>query len=210
MRLLKMLFFLIIIPLFVYGKDDAEKILSKVQKKYESIKDLTASFTQDVTFGISKMKQKVDGTIYIKKGNKYRIELEKQTIVTDGKTVWSYSPINNQVIIDKFKDDPKSVTPDKVFVNVPKNYLAISLGTENILNKKTSVIKLTPKDKKSLTKTMKVWIDEEDYFMRKIEIIDASDNVNIYLIKSIKIDSNISEDLFKFNVPEGVQKVDLR
>lgn len=210
MRVSKLIILFVIVNAFVYGADDSEKILSKLQNKYESVKDITADFTQDVTFGISKMKQKIDGTIRIKKGNKYRIELEKQTIVTDGKTVWSYSQINNQVIIDNYKDDPQSLSPDRVLINVPKNYYSILIGNENLFNKKTSIIKLTPKDDMSLVKSMKVWIDLDDYIMRKIEIQDVSDNVNIYLIKSIKLNTGISDSTFKFEIPNGVEKVDLR
>lgn len=210
MRISKLIFLFILSCAFLYGADDSEKILSKLKNKYESVKDITADFTQDVTFGISKMQQKIEGTIRIKKGNKYRIELEKQTIVTDGKTVWSYSHLNNQVIIDKFKDDPKSLSPDHVLINVPKNYYSVFIGNESLLNKKTSIIKLTPKDDKSLVKFMKVWVDVDEYLMRKIEIVDVSDNVNIYIIKSIKLNTGIPDDVFIFEVPTGVEKVDLR
>jgi outer membrane lipoprotein carrier protein len=210
MRISKLIFLLFISSAFIYGADESEKILSKLQNKYESVKDISANFTQDVTYGISKMQQKIEGSIRIKKGNKYRIELEKQTIVTDGKTVWSYSHINNQVIIDKFKDDPKSLSPDHVLINVPKNYNSIFIGNETLLDKKTSIVKLTPKDDKSLVKFMKVWVDLDEYLMRKIEIVDVSDNVNIYLIKSIKLNTGIPDDTFKFEIPKGVEKVDLR
>jgi chaperone LolA len=210
MRILKLFPLFIIYSAFIYCADDSEKILSKLQNKYESVKDITVNFTQEVTFGISKMQQKIEGTIRIKKGNKYRIELEKQTIVTDGKTVWSHSHINNQVIVDKFKDDPKSLSPDHVLINVPKNYNAIFIGNETLLDKKTSIIKLTPKDDKSLVKFMKVWVDLDEYLMRKIEIVDVSDNVNIYIIKSINLNTGIPDDTFLFEVPKGVEKVDLR
>jgi len=210
MRISKLISLFIIYSAFIYCADDSEKILSKLQNKYESVKDITVTFTQEVTFGISKMRQKIEGTIRIKKGNKYRIELEKQTIVTDGKTVWSHSHINNQVIVDKFKDDPKSLSPDHVLINVPKNYNSIFIGNETLLDKKTSIVKLTPKDDKSLVKFMKVWVDLDEYLMRKIEIVDVSDNVNIYIIKSIKLNTGIPDDTFLFEVPKGVEKVDLR
>jgi chaperone LolA len=190
--------------------DESEKILTKVQKKYETIKDVTAVFTQNITFGVSKMEQSFHGTLTMKKGNRYRIEMEQQTIVTDGKTVWSYSHPNNQVIIDKYKEDPKSFSPDRVLINVPKNYNTIFLGNENLFGKKTAVIKLTPKESKSLVKSMKVWIDLEDHLMRKIEIIDVSDNINLYLINSIKLNTGVSDILFKFEIPEGTDTVDLR
>jgi outer membrane lipoprotein-sorting protein len=59
-------------------------------------------------------------------------------------------------------------------------------------------------------KYMKVWVDLDEYLMRKIEIVDVSDNINVYLIKSIKLNTGIPDDTFKFEIPKGVEKVDLR
>lgn len=189
---------------------DASKILKKVEKKYESINDLTASFTQNVIFGVSRMEQNFEGTLKMKKGNKYRIELEQQTIVTDGKTVWSYYHLNKQVMINNYKEDPKSFSPDRVLVNVPKNYNTILLGEEILFGKKNAIIKLTPKDEKSLTKTMKVWIDLNTYLMRQIEITDVSDNFNKYVVNTIKINTNLSDSEFKFDTPKNVETIDFR
>ncbi len=190
--------------------DKSEQILSKVQKKYKTIKDVTAEFVQNITFAVSKMEQSFQGSLIMKKGNKYRIEMDQQTIVTDGKTVWSYSHPNNQVIIDKYKEDPKSFSPDRVLINVSQNFNTIFIGDEKLFGKKTAVIKLTPKESRSLIKAMKVWIDLDDYLMRKIEITDVSDNVNLYLINSIKLNTGVSDNIFKFEIPEGTDTIDLR
>ncbi len=189
---------------------DASKILKKVEKKYESITDITASFTQHIIFGVSKMEQKFEGTLKMKKGNKYRIELEQQTIVTDGKTVWSHYHINNQVMINNYKEDPKSFSPDRVLINVPKNYNTVLLGEEILFGKKNAIIKLTPKDEKSLTKAMKVWIDLDTYLMRQIEITDVSDNFTKYIVNTIKTNTNIPDAEFKFDIPKNVETIDLR
>lgn len=207
------IFLILVAVLFLHPSteaQDASKILKKVERKYESIKDLTATFTQNVFFGVSKMEQSFEGTLKMKKGNNYRIELEQQTIVTDGKTVWSYYHLNSQVMINNYKEDPKSFSPDRVLVNVPKNYNTILLGEEFLFGKKNAIIKLTPKDEKSLTKTMKVWIDLDTYLMRQIEITDVSDNFTKYIVNTIKINTNISDAEFRFDIPKNVETIDLR
>lgn len=205
------LIFLAILFLYLSTEaQDVSKILKKVEKKYESVKDLTATFTQKVIFGVSKMEQNFEGTLKMKKGNKYRIELEQQTIVTDGKTVWTYYHINNQVMINNYKEDPKSFSPDRVLVNVPKNYNTILIGEELLFGKQHTIIKLTPKDEKSLIKAMKVWVDLDTYLMRQIEITDVSDNFNQYIVDNIKINTSISDSEFKFDTPENVETIDLR
>lgn len=189
---------------------DVENVLSRLQSKYQSTRDLYASFTQVVRFGVTGNTQTFGGKLWMRKGNRYRIEMEQQTIVTDGKSVWTFSELNKQVLIDKFQDDPNAFTPDKVLVNVPKNYFANIIGNEKIDDGETLILKLIPKEKNSLTKSMKVWVNTSEWLMAKVEVLDVSDNQTTYLIKDIKINEGIADRLFHFDIPPDVEVVDLR
>ena len=190
--------------------DDASVILSKLEKKYDSIRDASVEFTQNVRFGVTQTEQTFSGKLFMKKGNKYRIELEQQTIVTDGKSVWTYSKLNNQVLIDTYKDDPKSFSPDKVLTNVPDNYNATLLGKEKIQKYETVILKLVPKLEKSNIKWMKIWVDQDEWLMRKIQIQDISDNLTTYSVDSIRLNAALSDSQFQFQAPPNVEVIDLR
>ena len=195
---------------FSYAGEEVDEILSKLQKKYDSIRDVSVTFVQSVRFGVTGSEQTFSGKMLMKKGNKYRIEMEEQTIVTDGKSVWSFSKINNQVLIDKYKEDPKSFSPDRVVVNVPANYNATTLGKEKVNNTEMTVLKFVPKNEKSLLKWMKAWIDEDDWLMKKIQILDMSDNVTTYSINNITLNPGIADNQFQFVVPSSVEVIDMR
>lgn len=209
-----MKYFKILLILFlsqsVLHSQNADDILKKAEKKYNVIKDAIIEFTQINVFGVSKIENKFDGKLWMKKNNKYKIVLENQTIVTNGKIVWSYYPLNNQVIIDDYKDEPESFSPDKIMVNVPLNYNAILIETEKLFNKNTFVIKLTPRNERSLIKSMKVWLNKEEYLMEKVEIVDVSDNITTYISKSITINAGLKDEIFQFSIPQGVEVLDLR
>ena len=190
--------------------DDAKKILDNLQKKYETLQDISLQFSQDVTFGVTGNKQAFTGKLTVKKGNKYRIEMENQTIVTDGKAVWSYSVDNGQVIIDKFKEDPNAITPDKILVNVPERYNTTSLGEEKHGDTTLSIIKLIPKNQNSNIKWMKIWADTDEWVMRKVQFEDISDNVTTYVIKDLKINTGVADSRFQFEPPADAQVIDLR
>lgn len=190
--------------------DDANDILKKLEKKYDGIKDMTVAFRQEVHYGVTETNQSFDGTMWMKKGNKYRIELEDQTIVTDGISVWSYSKSNNQVIIDRFKESSDSFTPDKVLVNVPSHYDALILGREKIESTETIILKLTPKESKSNLQWMKIWVDDDEYLMKKIQVLDVSDNLTTYLIGKVKLNQSLKEIQFQFDAPAGTELIDLR
>jgi outer membrane lipoprotein carrier protein len=192
------------------GDDDAEEILSNLRDKYDSIHDASVSFTQHVEFGVTKVEQTFTGKLLMKKGNKYRIEMEQQTIVTDGKSVWSFNKPNNQVLIDKFTDDPNSITPDKLLVNVPDKYSTTLLGSEKLDDRPLAILKLVPKTKGSTVQWMKVWVDTDDWLMKKVQVLDLSDNLTTFIITDIRINPSIPDSQFRFTPPEGVDVIDLR
>jgi len=201
---------LIINTLSAISGDDAGTIIKKLQKKYDGIRDASVTFSQHVQFGVTKSEQTFSGKFSMKKGNKYRIEMDQQTIITDGKSVWSFNKINNQVLIDKYKEDPKSFSPDKVLVNVPGNYNSVLLGKEKSGEQEVSILKLTPKNEKLNLKWMKIWVDNDDWLMKKIQILDISDNLMTYTLNEIKINSDIADSAFQFVSPDSINVIDLR
>jgi outer membrane lipoprotein carrier protein len=194
---------------FGFRGENADDILSKIQKKYETIHDASVTFTQHVEFGVMKTEQTFSGKFFMKKGGKYRIEGEEQIIVTDGKSVWTYTKSNRQVVIDTYRDDPKSFSPDKVLVNVPKNYVATLLPDEKTREEST-VLKLIPRDDKSQVKWMKIWINRTDWLMQKLQMEDISDNITTYTLSDIALNANLQDSVFRFSAPEGVEVIDLR
>lgn len=211
--MIRLLINTVVLCVFLTGMvqpQDVDNVLARLQRKYESIRDLQASFTQTVRFGVTQATQTFQGKMWIKKGNRYRIEMEQQTIVTDGVSVWTYSDLNRQVFIDVFREDPRAITPDRVLIDVPKNYFAAIIGKEKVDGTETLVLKLTPKDKKSLVKSMKVWVNPSEWLMVKVEVLDVSDNLTTYITKEIKINSGFSDRMFQFEIPTEAEVIDLR
>ncbi|MBI1805443.1 MAG: outer membrane lipoprotein chaperone LolA [Ignavibacteria bacterium] len=193
-----------------FAGDDAGDIISKLQRKYDSIRDVSITFRQDVQFGVTKAEQSFSGKLLMKKGNRYRIEMDQQTIVTDGKSVWSFNKPNNQVLIDNFKENPASFSPDKVLVNVPNNYSSTVIGKERLGSQEATVLKLIPKNPTSSLKWMKVWVDTDELLMKKIQMLETSDNLMTYVVTDIKLNPGLADSQFQFEPPTGVEVIDLR
>lgn len=190
--------------------DDAQSVLEKVKKKYDSIKDAELKFSQRTTFEVSKLDQTVSGTLFIKKENKYRVETDGHLVITDGSTVWSYSPLNKQVLIDNFKLNDQALTPERILAAAPKDYSASLSGTEKIGKAETQILTLVPKDEASMVQTMKLWVDEATWFIKKVEIIDVNGKQTVYTVNEIKVNIGIPDSRFTYQIPNGVEAVDLR
>ena len=187
-----------------------KEITDRLQKKYDSLQDATAHFTQHVKFGFSKIEQNFSGIFRMKRPNKYRVETEYQTLVTDGTTVWSYSPVNKQVLIDRYKETPESFTPEQFLLNLPANYYASLIQQEKKADAIWFALKLVPKDDQSFIKSMKVWVEEGSWVVRKVEMLDVNDTEKTYNVQEIKINTGLKDGTFAFTAPAGTEVVDLR
>ncbi|MCS7229741.1 MAG: outer membrane lipoprotein carrier protein LolA [Candidatus Kryptonium sp.] len=203
--------FLFLISLYslVFAQSGKE-IVEQLKKKYATIDDAVVRFEQSLKYGMSKFEQTFSGTFYFKKKNKYRIETEQQTLVTDGSTSWLYSKINKQVIIDKYKEDKNALSPEKFLLSISDEYIPVILKSEKMNDKKVIVLKLTPKNDDSVIESAKVWVVEGELNIVKVEITDINGTVTTYNVKSVKINSGLDDSLFKFSVPPDVRVVDLR
>jgi len=193
------------------SKFTATEVLEKVEEMYATVNDASAEFTQTVTFKYAKVEQSFSGTVSMKKKNKYRVESQQQTLVTDGATVWVYSPVNNQVLIDIYRESPNTFSPEKFLVGLPKNFRAAIVDDPTPEGHGATVLKLLPKsDVSKFMKSLKVWINDNDWSVRRVEYIDMNETRTVYSLKAITFNSGIADERFSFKVPEKSEVVDLR
>jgi len=190
--------------------DTADEILEEVRDRYESIQDAKLTFTQHVRFSLATVDQTVRGTLLMKKPSRYRVELESQTIVTDGETVWSYSRPNHQVLIDRFVLDERSLSPERILTTAPTEYTAALVGEEELEGSTLQVVKLVPRSQTGILASLKLWVDDHTWLMRKVEIVDVNGKQTTYTVHTFEVNPGIADSAFRFTVPEGADVVDLR
>jgi outer membrane lipoprotein carrier protein len=191
------------------GEKTAKDIIEKVQSKYDDMDDIVLTFSQNVRFKVSKAEQQIDGVLYFKKKNKYRIETEQRLIVTDGKTSWSYNPQKNQVVIDQYKENSGSFSPDQILLRSPKDYYAALVKEDKAGGEACYLLKLTPKEENAAVKSLRIWVSRA-WLIRKAEITDLNGAVTTYLVKDVAIDKGIPDTKFEFPVPKNAETIDLR
>ena len=188
----------------------AQELLQKLQNKYEKMNDAMLTFSQTTYLPVAKVTQHAAGTIRMKQKNKYHIETENDVLVTDGVTVWRMNKGKKQVVVDTFKDDARSLTPDRLLLSVPKEYNAIRLESGTVEGNETTVLKLTPKSESSALKSIKLWIDEDDLVIRKVETVNFSDTRATYTISKFSMNTGVNDAVFTFTPPDGIEVIDLR
>ncbi len=191
------------------GTPTASEIVRNVQENYNQTKDATIRFTQTVVYPLSKLSKTITGTLFLKKRNMYRIDTDDKVIVTDGKTSWVYLPGSQQVLIDNFRDDKNTITPDKFLLNVPSDYFAVLLSTRQLDSGYAYTLRLTPKSDNSFIRSIRIVINS-DWTVRSAEVADMNDTRYTYKVDSLAMNTGLPDSKFEFVPPKGAQVVDLR
>ncbi len=192
-------------------QENADKIIARVRSTYEKLEALSADFQKDYTWALAGETQTMTGKLYLKKGDRYRIETEVQTIVTDGKTVWTYSADKQQVFIDNMTKSQENPLPRDLLIKYTNDFKAEYVRSEKFGPSDCYVVRLRPRQEDdSFAKSVTVWVDQKNWIAVKIEQVDLNENLTVYKLQNFAINPALADQLFAFKIPDNVEVVDWR
>ena len=189
--------------------EDAQAIIRKTQKKYQSIRYLSARFTQRFEWTLTGEVQELNGQIFVAPGDRYRVETNTQLIVSDGKTLWTYNKPTHQVIVDDVGTEKTPLLRDLV-LRYTRDYRATLAGEDTVAGRRCWVLNLVAAGEGEFVPHIKVWVDKREYIIWQVEEKDANGNRNRYRITVFEEPNSLPDRLFHFTVPKDVEVVDLR
>jgi outer membrane lipoprotein-sorting protein len=193
------------------AKEDVNKIVKSVQKKYKSVQLIHADFKQINRFKLARIENEVFGSIWISQDNQFRLETEDQVMVSDGKTFWKYNKLDNQVLIDYAQKSQQDIFLNNFLFKISDYYDPQILDETGSSGKKVFEIKLTPKNpEEDFFSYIKVWLANGSWLLEKLLYVDFNENEVEYDIEKIELNPQAPQNLFEFKIPEGAETVDLR
>ncbi|MDZ7330425.1 MAG: outer membrane lipoprotein chaperone LolA [candidate division KSB1 bacterium] len=189
----------------------AVEIINKVKAKYDALTSFQADFEQTSYWKLADNVQQQKGRLWLKGKDKFRIETQDQIIVSDGKTVWTHSLYNNQVIIDRIENSSDEIRlPKDLFLKYSENYSPRFVANEIIDQQDCAVVELKAKSDDIFIKTMKIWINTKISVPIKIEQTDINDNLNTYRLLNVDLNKPLLDKLFHYAIPDSVEIIDMR
>ncbi len=193
-----------------FAQENANKILSKVRATYDALESLSADFEKEYTWALAGETQSLSGKLYLKKGDRYRIETETQTIVTDGKTVWTYSSEKSQLFIDNMEKSKENPLPRDLLVKYTSDFNAKYLRSDKLNETDCHVLLLTAREEDAFAQSVVVWVDKKSFVALQIEQRDLNDNITVYRLQNLALNAKLAEQLFTFTAPSEAEVIDLR
>ena len=210
------LFFLITAAILLFGTtwipmagaQNASDIIAKVKARLDKIESLSCSFDREHAWKAADRTQHLTGTIRMKNPHKLRVEYSAQTIVVDGKSVWTYIPRNKQVVISAFKDsDAEFPSPQTIFERYSGRPAEVT-GHEAVDGRQTDVVRLEAPSTDEADVT--VWVDRALNFPVKTVEKYPNGDKTVSLLTDVVINGKIPDSVFTFKTPDGVNAVDMR
>lgn len=211
MRIKKLLTLAFLLSVTVINaQEKVETIVTKIRQTYEKLESLRGEFEQQYTWSLAGETQTLNGTLYLKKGDRYRVETPNQMIITDGKTVWTYALDKKQVMVDHLEKSRENPLPRDLILKYTRDFKAKLLRSEKVDAVDCYVLALTPREEDAYVQSVTAWIDKTTYLAPRIEQIDINDNKTTYLLKNVQRNTPLADELFSFKIPADAEVVDMR
>lgn len=191
---------------------DAKRILDAVSAKFKTFGSPQASFTYQVENAQGKALSTKKGTV-VMKGNKFKVSMDGMEIFSDGKTVWNYDKLANEVTVNDLNEGGSGMTPQKIFTNFyDKDFFYKLNGIKSAGGKTVQEVELTPTDKTRPYHKVYVWVDKAANTIYSAKFLEKSGGRYSYTVTNLRPTSAVTETEFVFNKNKypGVEVVDLR
>jgi outer membrane lipoprotein carrier protein len=199
--------------LFAQYDPKALEILDEVSEKYEKLNGFNAEFVYTLSNDAVGTNAETKGDITAK-GKSFRLNMNGQEIISDGKTVWTYQPETNEVYIDHFENVVgENVNPSNIHNLYRKGYKYVYREERKVNGKPHHVIDLVP-EKASENNFFKIQlvIDKQALTFDSFTIFEKSGNRYEFDIKNFKPGIAAGENAFNFSKSKhpDVVEVDMR
>jgi len=190
------------------GNQKLDAILKRVQTHYQKTTTLKAKFSENIVAADGRKRDR-SGTVYYQKPGKMRWDFEgpeTETIVSDGKELYTYAPDLNQVMKAPLQRVFKSSAP-----------VAFLLGVGDIKRDfKASLPESPPSDglvhvalsPKKGGEVIELGLDPHSYDLVWMKIADELGNATTMHLEDIHTNMTLNDSLFVFEVPKGADIVE--
>lgn len=224
------LFILFIVSIFFFNRltfsreipapKTLDEVLAEIDKANTAFKTLKADITFTRTITLLESTETSQGEMSYKKPKRLYLKFyppRNEINIVDGKYVWVYHPVEKQVEkyeMDKGKQSSQSLSffefgYGESVESAKKDYKITLLEMKEDGKKRFYILDLLPKDPKSQYSDIRLWVEEGFWLPGRIELYESGGEVvNVIELKDIKLNKGMSDKLFIFDVPRGVEVIE--
>lgn len=188
---------------------DADEVFGRLKEKYQSIESLRAEFSQTMSSSYLDKPATSEGVL-IASGEQYRVEMQGQTLVTNGEVTWVYMPSQNQVLINNYEEDEQTFSISEFLFDYDEKYELSDVSTTSLNGQTHYVVRLDPKADDAFFTEATLSVRASDNVVTRLEVVDVNGTTMQFDLKNIQINPPLDENVFTFSPPADAEVIDLR
>ncbi len=213
-KVLLLFFVALVLPSPVWGSGDDElttvpEILAAMERVYGSADALQADFVQVTRSAALGDEQRQKGKVVMQRPRKMRwdfVSPETKLFVTDGETMWIWSPADNQVIVYRdVSDNSSDVVTLLTDLNRLQDIFDVTL-LDNESDKNAYVLDLQPREQGNM-KSLLLFLSRKKLLPERVILTDQFDTVTDLSFSQVKLDPKVSDVDFTFAIPDGAEVI---
>lgn len=189
--------------------EELKEIIEGIANRWETLPGMTAHLTHTFEWVLAGETQTTEGTIHLADGNRFRIDTSDVILVSDGTTVWQYTPKQNQVVIDRVDPNRPNASPEQIFVAFTEGARAEWIREERRNRRESLVVIRLHRDPQEEPATVEAWVEVPRMLVVRLAWSDGAGNRHSYDLTDIEIAEQPPER-FDFQIPANVVVVDMR
>lgn len=201
-----MLLMLLLLPATARAGD----IAADIQKQYENLVSFSADFNQTLTNAASGESEKRSGQIHFKKPQYilWRTETPEPEILIVGKeAVWDYFPAE-QTAYKYTKDEILGSKTVLRFISGEAHLKEEFYVEEEQTGEGGVTLKLIPRNPEPAMVEAALWVKPDKALITKVLVIDFYANKNLVELENLILNPDLSDGMFDFEPPPGVDVFD--
>jgi outer membrane lipoprotein carrier protein len=191
----------VLVPAFMATADQANDL----QKKLARLSSFQASFEQTVVDASNKLIQQGEGVLSLKQPSLFRFETqtpEPNLFIGDGKTLWFYAELLDQVSIYDAKEQVQKTPFVLLTSHDPKLWAQYNVaGTEEQFD-------ITPKDPSNAVKRLSLKFS--GLALSQMVVVDSNGQHSTFEFNLVQYNTPLASELFQFAIPVTAEVDDQR
>ncbi len=181
----------------------SDQVAQRLRARYRAVQSFQADFTQTLA------RQTLRGTVSVR-GDAFRIELPDQTLVSDGRTLWSYSREENQVVVQDYRPQDMGFSVGQLLTDWGRQFRVTGASRATVAGVRHDVLALVPREAGSSVRDATLYVRSSDAIPARVRVHDVSGNTLSFDLQNVRLNGRLPSGTFTFRAPAGAEVVDLR
>ena len=187
------------------------KILDGIEHRYAG-KGFSAKFFQESFLKAMQISDTAEGHLTVKRPGRMRWEYvlpDKQTIITDSKSLWIYRPEDKQVMVGKAPEFFKGGKGATFLSNIHQLRKSFTIKLEQADSKNYHRLRLVPKNPSPDLADVVLSVAKSNFQVDQVITHNQYGDETLIVLNNYQFNLNPKDELFRFQIPQGVDVVQI-